>query len=83
MLMDIGKGLEEEICERRKGGDLQQNKGWKWEVGTGRGRSAKGLERVFLKIDLIYILRSRRQSTCGVLMGSERQLLRRRADWQL
>ena len=23
--------------KRKKGGKLQQNKGWKWEVGTGRG----------------------------------------------
>ena len=28
----------------RKGEELQQNKGWKWEVGTGRGGSAKDKE---------------------------------------
>ena len=32
-----------------KGGKVewQQNKKWKWEVGTGRGRSKKDLEGVF------------------------------------
>ena len=26
-----------EYGEWREGGEFQQNKGWKWEVGTGRG----------------------------------------------
>ena len=29
-----------------KGGKVQQNKGWKWEVGTGGGRSAKDLYNI-------------------------------------
>ena len=36
-----------EYCEKRKGAELKQNKGWKWEFGTGGGRSTKGLEGVF------------------------------------
>ena len=30
-----------------KGGELQQNKGGKWEVGTGGRQSEKDLEGVF------------------------------------
>ena len=36
-----------EECERKKGGELQQSKGWKWKIGTGRGQSEKDLEEVF------------------------------------
>ena len=28
----------------KRGGELQQHKGWKWEVGTGEGRNEKDLE---------------------------------------
>ena len=30
-----------------KGGELQQNKGWKLEFGTGGGRSVRDLEGVY------------------------------------
>ena len=35
---DVNRNRKEggEKCERRKGGELQQNKGWKWEVGIMR-----------------------------------------------
>ena len=36
-----------EISKENGGsGEFQQNKGWKQEVGTGRGGSRKDLERV-------------------------------------
>ena len=41
----VSEGSEE--GELRKGGELQQNKGWKWDVGTGKGGSAKDQEGLF------------------------------------
>ena len=35
-----------EVCNA-KGGEMQQSKGWKWEAGTGGGRSKKDLKGVF------------------------------------
>ena len=32
---------------RKKGGELQYNKGWKWEAGTERGRIINDLEGLF------------------------------------
>ena len=53
----FGKNMNEDVnvnrklfwieVSNRKGGESQQNKGWKWEAGTGGGRSDKPLEGVF------------------------------------
>ena len=48
----FGRKMNEDVdgnkkCKKGKGGELQQNKGWKWEVSTERGQNAKDLEGVF------------------------------------
>ena len=38
---------EREQSEQGKGEELKQNKGWRWEAGTGRGGSKKDLDGLF------------------------------------
>ena len=56
-------------CERREGGELQQNKEWKWEVCIGRRTKCESSGRSILKICIIKTLMKRLQSTCVALMG--------------